>query len=642
MSHNDDRGWLWAPTTDSICRSNMAHFSHFIAEKHGISLKNYDDLYDWSVQNYEDFWDGFWDWSGIIGDKNHSPVHTVNTEMWETRFFPDAFVNYAENLLGAFQDDQTMMVFRREDGTEESLTAGTIKTRVAAVRFFLENQGIKGGDCIAGYLPNMPDTIIVMLASASLGVIWTACSPDFGIAGAYDRLDQVKPRLLFCVDRYLYGGKSLDMKEKNEQLRQLLRVPLIEVSYDGGDSALSKIYENNQNAPLTFDRTPFNHPLFILFSSGTTGIPKCMVHGHGGTLIQHLKEHRLHSDIMAGDRVFFYTTCSWMMWHWTASALASGAAVYLYDGSPFYPGSGALWDYAADHQITHMGISAKYIDSLQKSGFSGEKHDLSSLKMIWSTGSPLSASGFDYVYKNIPGDFCLASISGGSDIISCFALGNPIGPVYAGELQTRGLGMAVDIYNEDRKPLRGEKGELVCTAPFPSQPLMFWGQDGIERYKKSYFNHFPGIWHHGDYGEMTAHGGLIISGRSDATLNPGGVRIGTADIYRQVEKIPEIAESIVVGQDWKGDCRIVLFVRLAPGAILTDSLKKAIQSQIRTGETSHHVPSVILSVPDIPKTHNGKIAELAVRNIIHGRPVSNKESLANPDCLDFFRLPDGI
>jgi acetoacetyl-CoA synthetase len=537
-------------------------------------------------------------------------------------------------------------VFWNELGRQRALTYRELGESVAAVAAALQHHGIGPGDRVAGFLPNLPEAVIAMLASASLGAIWSSCSPDFGANGVLDRFGQIEPRILVTADGYRYAGKAIDLLPRVREVRA--RIPVIErvviVPYlserpDIGGIPGAVIWaewmDGGTDGP--FVRLPFDHPLYIMYSSGTTGLPKCMVHGAGGTLLQHLKELVLHTDLTREDRIFYFTTCGWMMWNWLVSSLAVGATVVLFDGAPLTPPE-VLWNMAERERVTVFGTSAKYLALAEKEGLRPARtHDLSPLRAILSTGSPLAPTGFDYVYRDVKADLHLASISGGTDIISCFALGNPIAPVRRGELQTRGLGMAVEVFDESGTPVRERDGELVCTRPFPSMPVAFWNDPDGAKYRSAYFDHYPGVWRHGDWARLTEHDGLVITGRSDATLNPGGVRIGTAEIYRQVEQLPEVVESLVVGQEWEGDVRIVLFVRLRPGAVLDQVLEDRIRRRIREHASPHHVPKRIVAVADIPRTISGKITELAVRDVIHGRPVSNTEALANPAALELFR-----
>jgi acetoacetyl-CoA synthetase len=562
------------------------------------------------------------------------------------RFFPEARINYAENLLRR-RDAAPAIIFRNERGEDRILSFADLYDLTSRWAQALKAAGVGKGDRVAGFMPNTPETVIAMLATASLGAIWSSASPDFGVQGLLDRFGQIEPTVLVAVDGYYYNGKTLDclakLRDVQPQIKGLKKTVIVPFVTERPDfSGLSDTVTMGDfiasfpAIDIPFMRVDFNHPLFIMFSSGTTGIPKCIVHGHGGTLIQHLKEHQLQCDVGRDDHVFYFTTCGWMMWNWLVGALASECTLMLFDGSPFYPTGNVLWDFADQHKCTLFGTAAKYIDALKANGFRPkDTHDLSSIRVITSTGSPLVHESFDYVYDAIKSDVHLASISGGTDIVSCFVLGNPLSPVWRGEIQGAGLGMAVDAFDDTGKPIPAGagSGELVCTKPFPCMPVMFWNDDGGAKYKAAYFERFDHIWCHGDWIERTAHGGFIIHGRSDATLNPGGVRIGTAEIYRQVEQIPEILESIAVGQDWDNDVRVVLFVRMKPDHVLNDDIRDRIKKQIRNGASPRHVPAKIIAVADIPRTKSNKIVELAVRDIIHGRKVRNVEALANPDAL---------
>ena len=638
---------LWTPGPERLAAANLTAFMKRLAEERQVRVDGYDALWGWSVTDRAGFWDALWDFSGVIGAKGRTVV-ADGDRMPGARFFPEARLNYPENLLRR-RDDGEAIVFRGEDRVRRRMSWRQLYDLVSRLSQALKAAGVKPGDRVAGYVPNMPETIAATLAAASLGAIWSSCSPDFGARGVVDRFGQIEPKILFTADGYLYGGKSFDSLAKvREFLPELPTVERVVVlpyvgerpSLDGLPKAVSlaDFIAPHDAGKIDFARAGFNHPLFIMYSSGTTGVPKCIVHGAGGTLLQHLKEHRLQSDVHPGDRVFYFTTCGWMMWNWLISALASEATLLLYDGSPFHPDGNTLFDFAAEERCTFFGTSAKFIDACNKASIRPvDSHDLGALRTVASTGSPLVAEGFDYVYDAVKRDVCLSSISGGTDIISCFVLGNPIGPVWRGEIQARGLGMKVEVWDEDGEPVVGEKGELVCAAPFPSMPIGFWNDPDGAKYHAAYFERFPGVWCHGDYVELTTHGGMIIYGRSDAVLNPGGVRIGTAEIYRQVEQLPEILESIVVGQDWDGDVRVVLFVRLKPGVVLDEALQKRIRSQIRANTTPRHVPARIVAISDIPRTKSGKITELAVRDVIHGRAVKNKEALANPEALELYR-----
>ena len=639
---------IWRPDAGRVARAQITTF----AAEHGCTgPQAVADLWRWSVEHPERFWLDLWRTCGVVASQEASRVLERPDAMPGARWFPDARLNFAQNLLRR-RDATPAIIFVGEDGRRRELSWADLWDRVGALAAALRRDGIGLDDRVAGYLPNIPETIVAMLATSSIGAIWSSCSPDFGTRGVLDRFGQIEPKALITVDGYLYGGKRLDIGPKLAEivaglpsLRRVVLVPFLDEEPELGavrSSVTLDAYCAGPAAPPTFEQLPFDYPLYVLYSSGTTGMPKAIVHGQGGTLLQHLKEHRLHTDLRPGDRLFYYTTCGWMMWNWLASALASEATLVLYDGSPFHPAPTVLWDLAQRERVAVFGTSAKYIDALKKAGVApARSHDLAALRAILSTGSPLLAESFDYVYQDIKADVHLASISGGTDIVSCFVLGNPAGPVWRGEIQMRGLGMAVDIFDASGHPVRGERGELVCTKPFPSMPIGFWNDPDGTRYRKSYFDRFPGIWCHGDFAELTAHDGVIIYGRSDAVLNPGGVRIGTAEIYRQVEQIDEVLEAVCVGQDWQGDTRIVLFVRLREGLVLDDALRERIRRQIRTNTTPRHVPAKIVQVADIPRTMSGKITELAVRDVIHGRSVANVDALANPQALDLFRdLPE--
>ena len=650
---NKDDQFLWAPSAEQVAATNMAAFMK------QAGFADYDALWQWSADKPEEFWPLVWDFCGAVGERGEGSdaVLRHGDRMPGAEWFPDARLNYAENLLKQ-PDASDAMVFWGEGKVKRRLSRATLYAEVSRFQQALKAAGVVKGDRVAGYLPNMPETIVAMLATASLGAIWSSASPDFGVQGVLDRFGQIAPKVFVCVDGYWYNGKAVDCLEKNaEAVAQLPSVEkTVVVSYLSDTPEIANIRNGVRYADFVgaygaaeveFERLPFSHPLFIMFSSGTTGVPKCIVHCHGGALLQHLKEQQLHSDVKPGDRVFFFTTCGWMMWNWLVSALASSATLLLYDGSPFVKGADGkagtiLFDYADAEGMTHFGTSAKFIDAIAKAELQPRlSHKLSTVRVMFSTGSPLVPEGFEYVYREIKADMLLASISGGTDILSCFVLGNPVQPVYRGEIQCRGLGMAVDVYNDEGKPVRCEKGELVCIRPFPAMPVGFWNDDDGSKYRAAYFENFDNLWCHGDFAEITAHGGMIIYGRSDATLNPGGVRIGTAEIYRQVEKLPEVVESLVIGQDWPpgtiGDVRVVLFVKLREGMTLDDELVKKVKQQIRDNTTPRHVPAKVLQVADIPRTKSGKIVELAVRNVVHGRAVKNLEALANPEALEFYR-----
>jgi len=643
MTYAIDSTPLWQPNPATVGETRMAQFMQ--AMGHG----RYADLWQWSVDQPEDFWTNIWRFCGAVGERGNT-VLADGDKMPGARWFPEARLNYAENLLKD-RDAGEALVFWGEDKVKRRMTRGELYAEVARFQQFLIAAGVGEGDRVAGYLPNLPETLVAMLATTALGAIWSSASPDFGVQGVLDRFGQIEPKVLICVDGYWYNGKQVDCLAKNAeivaQMPTLLKtvvVPYLNAAPAIGAIANAVCWSElpASDAAVSFNRVAFDHPLYIMFSSGTTGVPKCIVHCHGGVLLQHLKEHMLHSDVRPGDHLFYFTTCGWMMWNWLVSGLAVGATLLLYDGSPFAAKGTVLFDYAAAEKMTHFGTSAKFIDAAAKLGLSpGKTHDLAALRAIFSTGSPLSPEGFDWVYRELKQDILLASISGGTDIVSCFVLGNPVLPVYRGEIQCRGLGMAVDVFDDDGQPVRSTKGELVCTRPFPVMPVGFWNDPDGARYKAAYFERFDNIWCHGDFSELTGHDGVIIYGRSDATLNPGGVRIGTAEIYRQVEQLPEILESLVIGQAWppeKGDdVRVVLFVRLQEGAVLDEALIERIKKKIRDNTTPRHVPAKVVQVQDIPRTKSGKIVELAVRNVVQAQPVKNVEALANPEALEYFR-----
>ena len=652
---------LWRPTPAAVA---SAHLTRFIAE---TGQQDYARLYRWSVERPEAFWPAVWRFCGMIADRRadgsaweepvDGPLTMAPPGETGLRWFTGARLNFAENLL-RFRDDRPALVFWNELGRQRALTYAELYAEVAAVAAALRRQGVTTGDRVAGFLPNLPETVIAMLAATSIGAIWSSCSPDFGVNGVLDRFGQIEPKVLFCAASYRYSGKEHQCLERVAAI--VKRIPAIErvvvVPYRDGTYDVSAVpramwWEEfvspaRDAMDVRFERLPFEHPLYIMYSSGTTGLPKCMVHGAGGTLLQHLKEHVLHGNLRREDVLFYFTTCGWMMWNWLVSGLAVGCTLVLYDGAPLLRRRPILWELAEGERVTTFGTSAKFLALAEKEELRPvETHDLSALKVILSTGSPLAPQSFDYVYRSVKADVRLSSISGGTDIISCFALGNPIAPVWRGELQTRGLGMKVDVFDEEGAPVRSGAGELVCTLPFPSMPVHFWNDPDGRKYRAAYFETFPGVWRHGDWSELTPHDGMIIYGRSDATLNPSGVRIGTAEIYRQVEQLPEILESIVVGQDVETefgvDMRIVLFVRLREGLRLDEALRERIRARIRDNSSPHHVPKRIIQVADIPRTISGKITELAVRDIIHGRPVKNAEALANPQALELFRdLPE--
>ena len=635
---------LWTPDPDRIAGARISAFIAAMNERHGLSLAGYPDLYDWSVAHRGEFWGGVWDFCGVVGDGPGATVLDDPGPMPGARWFPEARLNFAENLL-QWRGPDPALIFRREDGRSGVWSRDELRSVVGRTARALAAEGVGPGDRVAGFLPNRPETVAAMLATAALGAVWSSCSPDFGSQGVLDRFGQIEPKVLFATDGYVYGGARIGTTSTVEMLRSRLgslsRLVLVPES-EPGLLPEGTVLWDDYIAPFAGEdpdylRVPFSHPLFIMYSSGTTGLPKCMVHTVGGTLLQHLKEHQLHCDLKPGERIFYFTTCGWMMWNWLVSGLASGAALVLYDGGPFTPRS-ALWDLVQDLEVAVMGVSARWLAASEKFGLRpAQTHDLGALRAVLSTGSPLSPESFDYVYRDVKRDVQLSSISGGTDIVSCFALGCPILPVRRGELQCRGLGMKVEVRDPQGRPLERGKGELVCTAAFPSMPSGFWADPDGSRYHEAYFARFPGIWHHGDFAESMPGGGMVIHGRSDTVLNPGGVRIGTAEIYRIVDRFPEVRESLAVGLQRDGDVKIALFVVLGEDEILTPGLVESMKRCIREEESPRHVPAFILQAPAVPRTISGKTVELAVRRILHGDAVDNTEALANPESLDFFR-----
>lgn len=639
---------LWQPSPERIAAANLTAFMRHVRERYGAAVGDYPQLYAWSISDAEHFWQAVWSFCGVVSATQGRTILADGDRMPGARWFPDARLNFAENLLRR-RDRAPALVFWGEDRIKSRVTHDELYSEVSRFAQALRAAGVKAGDRVAGYMPNLPGTVIAMLATASIGAIWSSCSPDFGVQGVLDRFGQIEPKILVSADGYFYSGKTIDVLPRLKDItanlpsvEKVIVVPYTRGSFPIADVPRAANVHDFLAAyhprDVVFEPLPFNHPLYVLYSSGTTGAPKCIVHGAGGTLLQHLKEHVLHTDLKPGDRLFYFTTCGWMMWNWLASALAARATLLLYDGSPFVGDGDILFDYAAAEKMTVFGTSAKYIDAAAKLGLEPRQtHDLRALRTMLSTGSPLAPESFEYVYRCVKDDLQLASISGGTDLISCFALGNPLLPVWRGELQCRGLGMKVEVFDDEGKSVVGKKGELVCTAPFPSMPVGFWNDPGGAKYRAAYFEKYPDVWCHGDYVELTPRGGLIIYGRSDAVLNPGGVRIGTAEIYRQVEQLDEVVESIAVGQQWDKDVRIVLFVRLREGLVLNQALTDRIKKRIRDNATPRHVPAKIIQVTDIPRTKSGKIVELAVRDVVHGRPVKNIEALANPEALDLYR-----
>jgi acetoacetyl-CoA synthetase len=640
-----DQDILWRPDDSRIAGARVTAFRHRANRDHNLELADHAALHTWSVANSAAFWRLVWDFCGVVGDGPGEPVLEHPERMPGARWFPSSRLNYAENLLQG-PDAAAAICFRGETGATRRLTFGELRRAVARVAAGLVAEGVGPGDRVAGFVPNVPEAVVAMLATASLGAVWSSCSPDFGVQGVLDRFGQIEPAVLFTADGYRYGGRAHDslatvalLQEALPTLRRTVVIPFLDAGADLPAKATpwQDFGPPDAGATPTFNRVPFDHPLFIMFSSGTTGLPKCMVHSAGGTLLQHLKEHQLHCDLGPDDRLFYFTTCGWMMWNWLVSGLASGATLMLYDGHPLKP-EGAVWDYAQQEKFTILGTSARWLAACQKAGLKpGASHDLGSLRAVLSTGSPLSPESFDYVYRDIKADVQLSSISGGTDIISCFALGSPVLPVRRGQLQCRGLGMQVAVFDADGRSVTGEKGELVCTAPFPSMPTGFWRDDDGSRYHRAYFDRFANTWCHGDFAELTPTGGMIIHGRSDTVLNPGGVRIGTAEIYRVVEQFAGIVDSVVVGLERGDDVAIALFVVLREGQDLTEDLKAELSARIKAENSPRHVPAVIMPAPDIPRTISGKTVELAVRRALHGQPVDNTDALANPASLDYFR-----
>ena len=659
---------IWHPSDAQVQAAQMTAFINRVAgHPSGGSVKDYETLYSWSIEQPEHFWPAVADFCGVLSHESPDGVDIGTVvvggdrvappdPVLGPRWFPHTRLNFAENLL-RFSDDRPAIAFWNEQGHQRTLTFAELHADVARVAAALRSFGVRPSDRVAGFMPNIPETVVAMLAATSLGAIWSSCSPDFGARGVLDRFGQITPKVLICADGYRYAGKEIDclarvreLVDRIDSIERVIVVPYLQAEPDCSGirgavrwDALPAVGAQT----LEFERFPFDHPLLVMFSSGTTGLPKCMVHGAGGTLLQHMKEQVLHTDLRRDDRTFYFTTCGWMMWNWLVSSLAVGATIVLYDGSPFAPRNDILWEMAERERVTVFGTSAKYLAMCEKSGLTpGRDRDLSAIRAILSTGSPLFPSSYDYVYQAIKSDVQLSSISGGTDIISCFALGNPIAPVWRGELQTRGLGMAVEVFDEQSQPVQGRRGELVCTKPFPSMPVAFWNDPDGSKYRSAFFDRFPNVWCQGDWAELTVHDGVIVHGRSDTTLNPGGVRIGTAEIYREVERLAEVVESVVVEQEMvplqsgvhgPPDTRIVLFVRLREGLALNEELRERIRRSIRESTSPHHVPKHVIQVPDIPRTISGKISESAVRAALHGRRVEQTEALQNPQALDAFR-----
>ena len=646
---NKDLNVLWRPSSKIKEESNLNQFiKNFVDEFKNQSDVKYEELWKWSIEKPEKFWNSIWDYSNVLGEKGEILLKDKD-KMPGARFFPNAKLNYTENVLKN-KNEPLAIISEREDGLKSKISTLELKDKVLKLAGWLKENGISKGDRVCAYMPNCPETIITMLATASLGAVFSSCSTDFGVAGVLDRFQQIEPKILVTVDGYLYNGKAI---ERNEEVYQIVKglntlqnVLILKylnenhLKYSFSYKDFDSVYRSK---PLeNFTKVNFNDPLYIVFSSGTTGAPKCIVHGVGGVLLQHAKEHKLHANIHKGDRVFYFSTCGWMMWNWLLGALFSEATIILYEGSPFYGGPNKLWDLAEKEKINLFGTSAKYIDAVRKSGYKPNKHNqLKFLNCLCSTGSPLSPESFDFINQFINSEMQIGSISGGTDILSCFVLNNPLDEVISGEIQCRGLGMAVDVFDEEGNSVTDTPGELVCTKPFPSMPIMFWNDPDGKKYQEAYFDYYPNVWRHGDWTKLTKRGTLIIFGRSDATLNPGGVRIGTAEIYKVVESFEEILESIVIGQEWEDDIRIVLFVKLIEKISLDEKLKTEIKNKLRQLVSPRHVPAKIISVADIPRTRSGKITELAVRDIIHGKKIKNIEALSNPEALDLFKdLPE--
>ncbi len=637
---------IWEPSLERKNAANLTRFIELVNQRHTKSIATYRELQEWSVSDIPGFWARMWEFGKIKGSAPYETPVADLEEMLGVRWFPGARLNFAENLL-RFRDDRTALIFKGEGQEPRSLTYAQLHDQVALLAKSLRQSGVGVGDRVAGFVPNMTETVIAMLATTSLGAIWSSCSPDFGPRGMIDRFQQIEPKVLFTADGYSYNGKTYDSLERVAavlpdipSIEKVIAVPYVGSQTKTPDKTIwyGDFIAGSPEPAIKFEQLPFDHPIYIVFSSGTTDKPKCVVHRAGGILIQHIKELMLNTDMKRDDTIFYFTTCGWVMWNWLVSSLSQGATIVLYDGSPFYPDNGAMFKLVQDERADLLGISPRYLAAIEKAGVKpGNSYDLSRLKTMITTGSPLSVENYEFVYRDVKPDVFLNNISGGTEAIACFGIGNPISPIYAGEMQGLGLGMKVNVFDPEGRPLVDAEGELVCTAPFPSMPLRFWNDDNNQRYRSTYFDMYPNVWRHGDFARITESGGLVISGRSDATLKPGGVRIGTAEIYRQVETVPEVQDSVVVGQDWEGDVRIILFIKLAPGAVFDDVLMRKLRTVIRDNASPRHVPAKIIPVADIPYTVNGKKVELAVRNVIHGKAVLNREALANPEALELYK-----
>ena len=641
-----ERRPIWEPSLERKKAANLTGFIELVNERHKKSIATYRELQEWSVSDIPGFWALMWEFGKVRSSSPFETPVTALSDMLGVRWFPGARLNFAENLL-RFRDNRTALVFKGEGQEPRRLTYAQLHDQVACLAKSLRQSGVGIGDRVAGFMPNMTETVVAMLATTSLGAIWSSCSPDFGPRGIIDRFQQIEPKVLFTADGYSYNGKTYDSLERVvavlpdiPSIEKVIAVPYVGSQTKTPDKTIwyGDFIAGSPEPAIKFEQLPFDHPIYIVFSSGTTDKPKCVVHRAGGILIQHIKELMLNTDMKRDDTIFYFTTCGWVMWNWLVSSLSQGATIVLYDGSPFYPDNGAMFKLVQDEKADLLGISPRYLAAIEKAGLKpGNSYDLSRLKTMITTGSPLSVENYEFVYKDVKPDVFLNNISGGTEAIACFGIGNPISPIYAGEMQGLGLGMKVNVFDPEGGPLVDAEGELVCTAPFPSMPLRFWNDDNNQRYRSTYFDMYPNVWRHGDFARITESGGLVISGRSDATLKPGGVRIGTAEIYRQVETVPEVQDSVVVGQDWEGDVRIILFIKLAPGALFDDVLMRKLRTVIRDNASPRHVPAKIIPVADIPYTANGKKVELAVRNVIHGKPVLNWEALANPDALELYK-----